>query len=349
MITVARAATSRISERNLDPRAFGTVFSDHMLVAEYRDGAWRQPRVQPYGPLEILPSINGLHYGLSVFEGLKAFRTVRGDLVLFRPRENFARMCWSCRRLTLPEVPEDIFLDGLRELVRLDREWVPAPDEGSLYIRPLVFATDANLRVRPPLTATFVIVTSAVGQYYAEPLRLLAPTGYARAFPGGTGDTKAGGNYAAALLGEREAQQRGSHGALWLDAASHTSVEEAGAMNVFFVIGEKVITPNLSGTILAGVTRDSVMTLLRELGITVEVRPVTIFEVLQAHREGLLRECFGTGTAATIAHIGAIDYADTEIALPPVSDDGIAARLRKELADLRAGRIPDRFGWLVPV
>ena len=348
-VTLRPAAGSRIAGRNLAPSAFGTVFCAHMLVADHRDGQWADVRIEPYGSLPMPPSISALQYGISVFEGHKAFRTDDDEIVLFRPLSNSARLRRSCRRLVLPEVSDELYLKGLRQLIRTDRDWVPGPDEGSLYIRPCVFATDESLRVGPPATARFVIVTCAVGQYYPEPLRLLVATDQVRAFPGGTGDVKPAGNYAPALLAEKTARDRGFTGVLWLDGREHRFVEEAGVMNVFFVIDGTVVTPSLGGTILPGVTRDSVIALLAAMGIPVEERPVSIDEVAEAHAAGRLRECFGTGTAATMAHVAEIGYRGEVLALPPVAEREIAPAVLARLTALRTGREPDSFGWLLPV
>jgi len=348
-IEISRIAESRIAERNLSPQSFGTVFCDHMLVAECRDGEWTDARIEPYGPLPQLPSISALQYGISVFEGHKAFRTVSGEVVLFRPYENWERLRRSCRRLVLPEVPEDIYIEGLKRLIRTDQDWVPEPDEGALYIRPCVFATDAALRVGPASECRFVIFTSAVGQYYPAPLRLLVTTDYVRAFPGGTGNVKPAGNYAPALLAEAQARDRGFSGVLWLDGPERRFVEEAGVMNVFFVIDGTVVTPGLSDTILPGITRDSVIRLLEAMGIPVEERPVPIDEIVAAHTAGRLRECFGTGTAATISHVAEIGYQDKTLTLPPVADREIATSVLTRMTALRTGREPDHLGWLIPV
>jgi branched-chain amino acid aminotransferase len=348
-IEVRRIAESRIGERDLSPQSFGTVFCDHMLVAECRDGRWTDPRIEPYGPLPLPPSISGLQYGISVFEGHKAFRTVGGDVVLFRPYENCERLRRSCRRLVLPEVPEDTYIEGLRELIRTDQAWIPEPDEGALYIRPCVFATDAAVRVGPSSACRFVIFTCAVGQYYPAPLRLLVTTDYVRAFPGGTGNVKPAGNYAPALLAEAQARAGGFSGVLWLDGRERRFVEEAGVMNVFFVIDDAVVTPALGDTILPGITRDSVITLLEAMGIPVEERPLPIDEVVAAHAAGRLRECFGTGTAATISHVADIAYRGKTMTLPPVAGREIGTAVLERMTALRTGREPDHRGWLIPV
>jgi branched-chain amino acid aminotransferase len=348
-IEVRRIAGSRIGERDLSPQSFGTVFCDHMLVTECRDGEWTDARIEPYGPLPLQPSITALQYGISVFEGHKAFRTVGDEIVLFRPYENWERLRRSCRRLVLPEVPEDLYIEGLKQLIRTDQDWVPEPDEGALYIRPCVFATDAALRVGPSSACRFVIFTSAVGQYYPAPLRLLVTTDYVRAFPGGTGNVKPAGNYAPTLLADAQARHRGFTGALWLDGCERRFVEEAGVMNVFFVIDGTVVTPGLSDTILPGITRDSVIRLLEAMGTPVEERPVSIDELVAAHTAGRLRECFGTGTAATISHVAEIGYQDKTLTLPPVADREIGPAVLTRMTALRTGREPDHLGWLIPI
>lgn len=348
-IEVRRIATSRIGERNLAPQSFGTVFCDHMLVADYLDGGWTDVRIEPYGPMSLPPSVSAVQYGISVFEGHKAFRTASGEIALFRPGENWERLRRSCRRLVLPQVPADLYIGGISELIGLDKDWVPGPDEGSLYIRSCVFSTDPALRVGPARACRFAVFTCAVGQYYPQPLRLRVTTDYVRAFPGGTGDVKPAGNYAPALLAEAQARADGFGGVLWLDGRERRLVEEAGVMNVFFVIDDTVVTPALSGTVLPGITRDSVITLLKAMGIGVEERPVAIDEIVAAHAQGRLRECFGTGTAATIGHVAEITYQGKDLTLPPVADREIAPAVLARMTALQTGREPDQFGWLTAV
>jgi branched-chain amino acid aminotransferase len=348
-IPVTRAPASRAPDSSAGEPAFGTTFSDHMLVAAHRGGGWTDVEIRPYGTLSLPPAVNALQYGLAVFEGLKAFRTVSDDIVLFRPRENHERLRRSCRRLALPEVPEDLFLEGLRQLVGLDAGWVPETGGGSLYVRPCVFAVDENIRVKPADSCLFVTFTCPVGRYFAEPLSLVTTDRFVRAFPGGTGDVKPAGNYAAAMLAEREAQLDGHDGVLWLDAREHRYVEECGVMNVFFAIEGKVVTPALSGTVLAGVTRDSVIWILREMGVTVEERALTIDEVVEAHEAGTLTECFGTGTAATVAHVDRITHQRQELRLPPVELRRIAPAVLERLNLIRTGRVSAPVGWLLPV
>ena len=349
-IRIEPVRASRLPEVDLGDVPFSSVFSDHMLVAEYRDGAWSQATIRPYGPLALMPSVSALQYGVSVFEGLKVHRMPTGDVALFRPRENARRLNRSAGRLAMPEVPESLFLDGLRRLVRLDQKWVPPADRGALYVRPCYFSVDESVRPRPAERYLFVIFTFPFGAYFPAPVSVLVTERYVRAFPGGTGDVKSAGNYAPALLADKEAREAGLGTVLWLDARERRYVEECGVMNVFFVVsdggGTRVITPELSGTILPGVTRDSALTLLREAGVAVEERKVPIDEVLAAHRQGTLRECFGTGTAATLSHVRSIRYRDEDYELPPVESRTIGAALREQLIAITTGRAPDRHGWL---
>jgi branched-chain amino acid aminotransferase len=345
-IVVERAAASRLPELDLAGVPFGSVFSDHMLVAEYRDGRWGDAAIRPYGPLPLPPSISALHYGISVFEGLKAHRSPAGAPLLFRARDNARRLQRSARRLTLPEPPEALFLDGLRELVRLDRAWIPPAGQGALYIRPLLFSVDPSLRVAPAERCLFVVMTSPFGAYFAEPVDVLVCDRYVRAFPGGTGDVKPAGNYGAALLADREARDAGFGAVLWLDALERSYVEECGVMNVFFVTPDAVVTPELSGTILPGITRDSVIALLRDAGRRVEERRVPLRELFERHARGELLECFGTGTAATLVQVGRVRHGERELALPPLEARRVGPALRDALVGIMTGRAPDRHGWV---
>ena len=337
---------SRASQCDLANVPFSSVFSDHMLTAEWVDGEWRDPLIRAYGPLPLTPSISAIQYAVSVFEGLKAHRTPAGEIALFRPRENARRLNRSAARLAMPPVPEELFLQWLRELVGLDRDWVPPGGQGALYIRPCLFSTDTSVRVKPADRYQFVIFTFPFGSYFAAPIDLLASDRYVRAFPGGTGDIKPAGNYAAALLADREAQDAGCQSVLWLDAVERKYVEECGVANVFFVIGKEVVTPDLGGTILPGVTRDSVITLLREAGMAVRERRVSIDELTAAHDRGELRECFGTGTAATVLHVRRIRHGDRDLVLPPVEQRTVGPVVRERLIAIATGRAPDPHGWL---
>jgi len=321
-----------------------------MFVVEYADGRWGQPVIQPYAALSLPPNISALQYGISVFEGLKANRGPNGEILLFRPWENAARFNRSASRLALPEVPESLFLNGLRELIRIDKAWVPASDAGSLYIRPCLFSIDESVRVKPAERCMFIIFTFPFGSYYAAPVDVLVTERYVRAFPGGTGSVKPAGNYAAGLIADREARDAGFGTVMWLDGKEHRYIEECGVMNVFFVYSDgstrHVITPELGDTILPGVTRDSVLALLHDMAVPVEERKIAIDEVVELHRAGRLAECFGTGTAATLSHIQRIHYRDEDLMLTDVATRTIGPAVRERLVAITAGRAPDVHEWL---
>jgi branched-chain amino acid aminotransferase len=348
-IPVTHASASRLTESLRENSEFGATFSDHMLVADWEAGSWQPPQIVPFGPISFSPALTPFHYGQAIFEGFKAHRTPEDGVALFRPRENFARLNRSATRLAMPEIPESLFLDGVAQLVRLDRDWVPHREGGSLYIRPVYFGVDDTLLVRPANRYRFIVMTCPVGPYFSQPIRLLAEERFVRAFPGGTGDSKAAGNYAGGLLAARLAQERGFHNVLWLDGTERRYVEESGVMNIFFVLDGAAITPPLGGTILPGVTRDSALTLLREIGIPAQERRITIDELLAAHAAGKLTEAFGAGTAAIVAPIACIRYRECELPFPPAADSSVASRLRSRLVAIQTGREPDRHNWLLPV
>lgn len=325
---------------------FSSVFSDHMLTASHRDGAWGDPVIQPYGARDLPLNLSALQYGVAVFEGLKAHRLPDGRVALFRPKDNARRLNRSAVRLAMPEVPESLFLEGLRELVRQDAGWVPPAGAGALYIRPYLYSADPSLRVKPAEAFEFAILTCPFGSYYAAPLDVFVTDRYVRSFPGGTGDIKAIGNYAPALLADREAQANGYGTVLWLDGVHRRFVEECGVMNVFFVADGRVVTPALNGTILAGITRDSTLRILRDLGLPVEERAIAIEEVLAWHRDGVLQEAFGTGTAATLSHISRIHYQGTDLVLPSVDQRRVGPAARERLVAIMTGQAPDPYDWL---
>lgn len=347
-VAVQRTAKSRLSESLRESAEFGAVFSDHMLVMDCDDGAWKDARIVPYGPLPMAPSASALHYGQAVFEGFKAHRTDDGGVALFRPRDNFARLNRSAARFAMPPVPEPLFFDGLVELLRLDREWVPVRDGGALYVRPIYFATEEALGVRPSKSYRLVILTGPTGPYFKDPVRVVAEERYVRAFPGGTGDAKPAGNYGPSLLAAGLAQKQGFHNVLWLDARERRFVEECGMMNVFFVLRGTACTPPLGGTILPGVTRDSLLTLLPELGVPAEERALAVDEIFEAHAKGELSEAFGAGTAATVAPIASVSWRGRAIELG-LGAGSVAERARERLAAIRTGRSPDRHGWLLRI
>lgn len=349
-IKVNKISESRIGEVDMANIQFGKNYSDHMLVAYYENGAWQQPEIMPYNNLSLSPATTFMHYGQAIFEGIKAYKTADGEPIIFRPRDNWKRMNRSAERMAMPHITEDIFIDGLRELVNLDRNWVPSSEDTSLYIRPFMLAIDEFIGVRPAEKFMFIIITSPAGPYYNKPVSIYVQDQYVRAFPGGIGFTKAAGNYGMSMYPTMKIKEMGYDQILWTDGFEHKYVQEIGTMNVFFVIGDTVVTPPITeDTILAGVTRDSVITLLKEKGITVEERPITIGELQTAHHEGKLKEAFGTGTAASIAPIYALTYHDDKMLLPPIETWDVANWLKQELADIRYGRKADTHNWMVTV
>ncbi|MEL6653642.1 MAG: branched-chain amino acid aminotransferase, partial [Bacteroidota bacterium] len=343
------AASSRLHEIDMDNIPFGRVFSDHMLVARYENGQWQQAEITPYDAIPLHPSLSALNYGQSIFEGMKAHRNPEGEILLFRPDENFNRINYSAARMCMPQIPEEIFMDGLKQLINMDRKWVPTQEQGSLYIRPLYFATDEYIGVKASENYMLVIFTGPVGPYYPEPVSLIVNPEFTRAARGGTGSAKAAGNYGAAMYPDKLAKEKGYNNVLWLDAKENTYIEECGTMNVFFVLDGVVVTPNLSGTILQGITRASLITLLKSNGYRVEERPISIYEVQAAYREGRLQEAFGAGTAATVAHIARIGFNGSDMILPPVEGRKVSNWVGKRLADIKYGSGDDTFGWTVTV
>lgn len=348
-VHITPVEASRLDQVDMRNLPFGRVFSDHMLVVHYREGKWQRPEIMPYGKLELAPSISSLNYGQSIFEGMKAHRGPAGEAILFRPDANLRRMNRSARRMSMPTIPEEVFMDGLKALIKQDEAWIPTLEQGALYIRPLYFATDEFIGVRASETYTFVIFTCPVGPYYSEPVKLLATKDFIRAAIGGTGSAKTSGNYAAAMLPDALAKKQGYHNVLWLDAKEHRYIEECGTMNVFFVIDGTVITPPLGGTILPGITRNSLLRLLKDAGKPVEVRPISIYEVEEAYEEGSLEEVFGAGTAASVSHISTIGFNGRDMFLPPVEDRPISNWLGERLNAIKTGRGEDPYQWVVKV
>ena len=346
-LKVTRVDRSRLTEEIRERSPFGSVFADHMLVAEYANGRWGEPDIRPYGPMPASPALSSLHYGQSLFEGFKAYRTPRGP-ALFRMRDNYLRLNRSAARLCMPAVPEDAFMSGIAALVQVDREWIPTGAGAALYIRPIYFATDEALSVKPAATYRFVVITSPVPTYFSGTVHLRAEERYVRAFPGGTGDIKPAGNYAGAMLAAHEAQAEGFHNVLWLDGLEHRWIEEGGLMNVVFAIDGGIVTPPLGGTILPGIVRDSFLTIAREMGVRVEERPIAIDELFALHAAGRLTEGAGVGTGVALAPLGRIRWRDREIDLTPGSES-LLARVGGELDAIRTGSKPDTRGWLTHV
>jgi len=345
-ILVRKAEQSKLQDLNFENLVFGRYFSDHMLEADYENGEWKNVEIKPYQPLLLSPSVVALHYGQAIFEGIKAFRDAEGNAYIFRPVDNFKRFNISAERMQMPVVPEEIFIDGMRQLVTLDKNWIPAGKDHSLYIRPLMFASDEAIGVRPSDNYKFLIMLSPTGPYYTAPMRIYVEEKYVRAVQGGVGFAKTAGNYAAAMLASAEAKEKGYDQVLWTDAFEHKYVQEIGTMNVFFIIGDTAITPDLEqGTILNGVTRQCAITLLEEMGFKVEERPLSIDEIIDAYKAGLLQEVFGTGTAATISIIKELRYKDFVMHFD-VENWKTAPTLKKWLMDIREGRREDKYGWM---
>jgi branched-chain amino acid aminotransferase len=345
-IKIHRSTHSRVDTVDLANAPFSSVFSDHMFAAEFQDGRWNEGEIQPYGPISVSPSISALHYGVSVFEGMKAHKSSEGRPLLFRASENARRLQRSAARLAMPTVPESLFLEGLRELVRLDQAWIPDAEKGALYIRPILFSVDPSIRVKPAESCRFLILTFPFGVYYSAPVDLVVSERYVRAFPGGTGDTKPAGNYAPALLADQEAREMGFQAVMWLDGQERRYVEESGVMNMFFVFRDRVVTPPLTGTILPGITRDSVITLLRKMGVPVNEERISIDDVFKRHERAELLECFGTATAAALSHVRRIRHKDQTLELPPVEQREIGPAVRERLVAIMTGKLPDPYGWI---
>jgi len=351
--TETAPATARKPKPDQQALGFGRFFTDHMFVMPYdAEQGWHDPEVRPYGPFQLDPAAMVLHYGQAIFEGLKAYRGEGDQLYLFRPQANFSRMNRSATRMCMPTLPEEVALDGLRQLVRADAAWVPAAEGASLYIRPTMIATEAGLGVRPARQYLFFIILCPVGAYYPEgfnPVKIYVTDQYVRAVAGGVGEAKTAGNYAASIMAAVEAQQRGFTQVLWLDAKERRYIEEVGTMNIFFMINDRLVTPPLAGSILPGITRDSVLRLVADWGIAVEERPITIDEVLAANETGALREVFGTGTAAVISPVGSLHYQGRDCLINGGKTGELAQRLFNELTAIQYGRRPDPHGWVVPI
>lgn len=346
---ITKVERSKLKDINLENIPFGKFFTDHMLEVDYEDGEWKIAEIKPYQPLLMDPSMAAIHYGQSIFEGIKAYKNADGEAYIFRPLDNFIRFNQSANRMQMPSVPEEIFMDGMRKLVEMDKNWIPQQEDHSLYIRPFMFSTDNMIGVKPADRYKFMIILSPTGPYYNKPMRIYVEEQYVRAVPGGVGYAKAAGNYGAAMFATAEAKKKGYDQVLWTDAFEHKYVQECGTMNVFFIIGNKAITPGLeTGTILAGVTRDSVITVLKDMGLEVEERRLNIDEIIEAHKSGQLHEVFGTGTAATISLIKELRYKDYVMEFD-VNDWKTAPSVKNQLNEIRYGQVPDTRGWMMKI
>ena len=346
-IKITKATTSKLPSVDFNNLGFGNYFTDHMFVVDYRDGEWGNAEIVPYGPISFEPALSAIHYGQSIFEGIKAYRMKDGSAAIYRPYENMKRFNRSALRMEMPEVPEELFIGGIKKLLQVEDQWIPNEIEHALYVRPFMFSTDQVMRVMPATTYKFMIIFSPVGAYYAAPMRLWVEQEFVRAAKGGVGNAKTAGNYAASLHPFAVAKKRGYDQVLWTDANEHKYVDECGTMNVFFLVGGKLLTPGLdSGTILEGVTRDSIIQVAGDLGIAVEERDVSIDELVQAYQGGQFTEAFGSGTAATVAKIEEINYKDFIMTFNPLNQP-VADALKQRLIEIRDGVLPDTRGWMV--
>jgi branched-chain amino acid aminotransferase len=348
-IEVQKTTFSRLPEIDMKNLGFGNFFSDHMFVTKFAKEQWGNSKIVPYGKFETSPALSALHYGQSIFEGMKAYRHASGEIFLFRPLDNLKRLNVSADRMAMTLVPEDLFMEGLLQLIRLDSNWVPKDEGCSLYIRPLLFATEEHIGVKISDSYDLIIMTSPVGAYYSQPLKVLVETKYTRAVPGGVGFAKTAGNYGRSHYPTRLAQQKGYNQLIWTDGYEHKYLEESGTMNVMCVINGTLVTPDLHDTILAGITRNSVITVAKDLGIKVEERKISVDELADAFHKGTLTEMFGAGTAATIAPICLFGHNGKDHELPPLTDKGVGARIKKQLDDIRSGKIADKHGWMYKV
>ena len=345
-ISINNIEQSRLSSVDWENLPFGRVFSDHMFTMDYANGQWENPEIVPYGNLAMSPATSVLHYGQSCFEGMKAHKNDKGEVLLFRVNDNIERLNISARRMCMPEIPKDFFIEALKSLLSLDRDWVPSLAGYSLYIRPFLIATDPYVGIRPSQTYKFIIFTCPVGAYYSSSVPVKIETQYARAVQGGTGFAKAAGNYAAALYPAKLGQDKGYTQLIWTDAKEHKYIEEAGTMNIIFNIDGKLITPLSSDTILDGITKRSVLAIARAWGYEVQERKVTVAEIISAFENGTIKEAFGAGTAATIAPIKLINYNDQDYVLPVASDQDFSSKVLAYLNDYKKGLVDDQFNWL---
>jgi branched-chain amino acid aminotransferase len=348
-IKIEKAKSSRIDEVDFHNIPFGKIFADHMLICDYKEGKWHEANILPFQSIPFSPATAALHYGQEIFEGMKAYKNADGKAMIFRPEMNYRRFNKSALRMCMPELSEGLFIDGLKQLIALDQSWIPTEEGSSLYIRPFMIATDEFVGIRPSESYKFIIFSSPVAKYYPEPIKVKIEEKYTRAAHGGTGAAKNAGNYGASLYPTAIAMQEGYKQLLWTDDIEHKWIEESGTMNVFFIIGDTAITPALDGNILDGVTRNSVITLLRDKGLTVEERLVSVDEIVEAHRAGTLFEAFGTGTAATIAHITDIGYKGEDLRLPEVAQRKYSPWLLEEMEGIKRGRNVDRYNWMTMV
>ncbi len=344
VISVEKTKNSKISKVDFNNLPFGKVYTDHMFICEYSDGQWQDPKVIPYQNISLDPSSKIFHYGQSVFEGMKAYKDQEGKVWLFRPLENQKRLNISSKRLAIPELPEEIFMEGLKELLKIDRDWIPQSEGSSLYIRPFIFASGNGLHASPADKYTFIIACSPSGSYFAGKVKVLIEQTYSRSANGGVGFAKAGGNYAGQFYPTQLAVEKGFQQVIWTDDTSHEFIEEAGAMNIFVRINDTLLTAPTSDRILDGVTRKSIIDIAKDEGIDVEVRKISVKEIVEAAKNGSLKEMFGAGTAAVISPISGFGYQDQSFDIPEL-ENSYAKLFKKRITDIQYNRSEDKFGW----
>ena len=344
-IKITRTPVSRISEVDFSNLEFAKYMADHMTVVDFEDGEWGTPAIVPYGNISLSPATVALHYGQSIFEGMKAFRMKDGSINIFRLKKHHARIQRSLERMCMPLIPEELFVQALESVVRLDKAWVPSGEGEALYIRPLVFATDSRIKVKVSDSYKLIVMNSPVGVYLSKPFRLKVEEDYVRTAEGGTGFAKCAGNYGGAYYPTKKANEEGYDQVLWTDSKEHTYIDEVGMMNVMFVINGVLVTPKLNTAILDGVTRDSILTLIREMGVPIEERKISVSEVEEAFKKKTISEAFGTGTAAVVSAIAVINIGGIEYSLAAPGPDSLQLKAKKRLNDIRLGLADDVHGW----
>jgi len=344
-IAVERTLNSRLKQVDFSNLGFGNYISDHMLVADYKNGSWGDPNVMPYGELPMTPAILALHYGQAIFEGMKAFKMKDGTISIFRVQRHHQRLLKSLERMCMPAISEELFTSSLQAVIETDQQWVPDEEGCSLYIRPLVFASESKLGVKISDQYKFVVMTSPVGPYFTKPIRVKVEETYVRAAEGSAGFAKCAGNYGGAFYPTQLAREQGFDQVLWTDAKEHQYIDESGAMNVMFVLNGKLVTPKLTSAILDGVTRNSIITLAKELGMPTEERRISLDDLTEGFKKGTLTEAFGAGTAAVVSQIATINIHGTDYQLPAADAASFQQRVKKKLSNLRTGIEPDVHGW----
>jgi len=344
-IPVQRVAKSRLKEVDFKNLEFGKYVADHMVVADFKDGKWHEPTIVPYGDMMMSPAMLSLHYGQAIFEGMKAFYMNDGNVNIFRPHKHHSRMNKSLERMVMPLISEEMFIQSLHTLIELDKEWIPKAEGSSLYIRPFMFAFEARLGVKVADHFKFIIINSPVAAYQAKPYRLKVEDYYVRTAEGGTGFAKCAGNYGGAFYPTQIAREEGFDQILWTDHKEHKYIDEVGMMNVMFVINKKLVTPKLNTAILDGVTRDSILTLAKDMGVTIEERRVSLDEIEEGLKNGSVTEAFGTGTAAVVAPVAVIRIKGNDLTIPAAGPDSFQARVKQKLNNIRMGGEPDVHGW----